>query len=213
MTGDAHLQVAIKRMAEIFNNGFPLGYDGKLLEEILDPLAEPANLRHLAARALINPTLVARSEANPVLRKYCLAYDKEYNIEIRLNHYYLDAYSLDSIHDHKWPFASKVLSGTIDHMLFRTNSYEDIAGTFVTQHKRGDCYFLGGDFFHSFNASPGAITMMVRGAAVREDWTRVQLSCTAASVKSQKELVSERRTLTMEECQRFFVALDASLRS
>lgn len=75
-------------------------------------------LRDLSEHNLAEQENVGRSESNPSLAKYCLLYDTDRDIEIRLNHYYQPNYELDSVHNHKWKFVSLLLRGSVDHYVF-----------------------------------------------------------------------------------------------
>jgi hypothetical protein len=149
-------------------------------------------------------SLVGRSERNPLLTKYCLWYDCDSDIEVRLNHYPREGYSLDSLHNHKWKFASLVLSGAVDHYVFREGSDDPLDG-FAVRHRRGDSYFLGEHLLHCFVPLPQSVTLMFRGPRQREVWFRRDISGAAAGrSRMSDELKADRVTLTEDEYRAFF---------
>lgn len=195
------LRVAIESLNCLRGRGFhdasSVGLD---LSERLAPTIEYL----LAGIHRGDSELVRRSERNPLLTKYCLWYDSEIDVEVRLNHYHRAAYSVDSAHDHKWKFVSLILSGAVDHFLYSASSDDPLDG-FAVRHRRGDSYFLGEHLPHCFVPLPQTVTLMVRGPRSKESWFRRELAGdSAGTVRTDDALKAERAVLTEADYHSFF---------
>lgn len=145
-----------------------------------------------------NPVVCARSERNPMLIKLCLAYDKERDIDIRLNYYYRSQYFHDSWHDHKWNFFSRILIGQVTHLVSVTQT-GDIDNSVAMTHRSGDIFCIGNRMFHSFLPVPGTVTLMLRGPSLRASWNRVDIEPGNAKLRSSDELAAQRLALDADE--------------
>jgi hypothetical protein len=151
-----------------------------------------------AALAATIPTLCGRSERNPMLIKLCLAYDREADIEVRLNHYYQNSYRHDSWHNHRWSFWSCLLCGSAVHRVAAKidPSAEDCV---LFKHRIGDMYRLGSGLFHSFVPEPGTVSLMFRGRVTASNWSRSEIDNGSALLRSPTDIVAEQQVLSSEQ--------------
>ena len=165
---------------------------------------EPAAVIERAEALRYIPGCRERSERNPMLTKLCLAYDSTCDTELRLNFYHCDAYSHDSWHDHRWDFTSRVLWGSVIHLISSNDQGlgPDCMGT---THAMGDVFYVGRHLFHSFIPTPGSVTLMARGPYRKNLWTRTEVGRT--EIRTSDELVKQTVVLTDSELKQVVQAL------
>jgi hypothetical protein len=169
---------------------------------------EPQAIIDRAERALRIPGCRARSERNPMLTKLCLAYDPRLDVELRLNFYHREAYSHDSWHDHRWDFTSRILAGSVVHLISADNrgSAADCMGT---THAAGDVFYVGRHLFHSFVPEPGTVTFMARGPYRRATWYRTEVA--DSQTRSSEELSLQQTVLNDLELEEVINAVRNSV--
>lgn len=151
-----------------------------------------------AARAASNATLCGRSERNPMLIKLCLGYDREADVEVRLNYYYKNSYVHDSWHNHRWSFWSSLLCGSAVH---RVAAGSDPAADecVLFSHRAGDAYRLGAGLFHSFVPEPGTVSLMFRGRVTAANWSRSEIDKGSTVLRSPSDIIAEQQILSSEQ--------------
>lgn len=109
------------------------------------------------------------SERNPSLTKLVVKEWPSFNCELRVN-FYEEGSNTFEIHDHRWPFYSLILAGTLNHT---TYSYTN--GTLVkmetTTYSSGDVYGLAANMFHKVVPANYLVTLLLRGPIEKESWT------------------------------------------
>ena len=109
-----------------------------------------------------------RSESNPFLSKLVVQVNAADDVELRL-HFYKGKSRNPNIHDHRWPFYSLVVGGTLQHERWtRTESGFTNRSSELLQ--PGDLYYVGCDEFHTAVASDDAITLLLRGPRGKDTW-------------------------------------------
>jgi hypothetical protein len=140
---------------------------------VLDTLtADRALLGELADTVINNPRLAGLCEHYDILDKIVLHDDPD-GWRLRL-HVFLDGY-FDRPHNHRWIYTSRILSGSYTHTLYGTDhdftDDVDVAALtprLVRIEEPGDTYTLHHTMIHSVTAHGEAVTLIVRGPAVKD---------------------------------------------
>jgi hypothetical protein len=140
---------------------------------VLDTLtADRARLGELTNAVLNNPHLAGMCEHYDILDKIVL-HDDPNGWRLRL-HVFLDGY-FDRPHNHRWIYTSRILSGSYTHTLYGTDhdltdEVDVVALTprLVRIEEPGDTYTLHHTMIHSVVARGQAVTLIVRGPAVKD---------------------------------------------
>jgi hypothetical protein len=140
---------------------------------ILDQLADDRRLLgQLVGAVPNNPHLAALCEHYDILDKLVLHDDPE-GWRLRL-HVFLDGY-FDRPHNHRWTYTSRILTGAYTHTLYGTDQdltdQVDVAALtprLVRTEEPGDTYTLHHSMIHSVAAHGEAVTLIVRGPAVKD---------------------------------------------
>jgi hypothetical protein len=134
--------------------------------------ADRALLGELADAVLDNPHLAGLCEHYDILEKIVLHDDPD-GWRLRL-HLFLDGY-FDRPHNHRWTYTSRILYGTYTHVLYGTDQdltdAIDVAALsprLVRTEEPGDTYTLHHSMIHSVTAHGQAVTLIVRGPAVKD---------------------------------------------
>lgn len=141
--------------------------------EVLDQLAaDRALLAELTAAVIDNPDLAGLCEHYDILDKIVLHDDPD-GWRLRL-HVFLDGY-FDRPHNHRWTYTSHILTGSYTHTLYGTDhdftDEIDVAALtprLVRVEEPGDTYTLHHSMIHSVTAHGEAVTLIVRGPAVKD---------------------------------------------
>jgi hypothetical protein len=141
--------------------------------EILDRLAaDRPLLGDLATAVTDNPDLAGLCEHYDILDKIVLHDDPD-GWRLRL-HVFLDGY-FDRPHNHRWTYTSNILSGCYTHTLYGTDhEFTDeinvaaLTPRLIRIEEPGDAYTLHHSMIHSVTAHGEAVTLIVRGPAVKE---------------------------------------------
>mgnify|MGYP001325868884 CR=1 FL=1 len=131
--------------------------------------SDPHTLSELLMHASKDAELNELSEHYDILDKIVLGDFKGTGMRLRL-HVFANGY-FDRPHNHRWPYASTILSGSYLHRIFAASVEKLEQGVEVSalpvcqaqQLKAGDSYALGTDVVHSITAAPGTISMILRG--------------------------------------------------
>lgn len=140
---------------------------------VLDRLAGNRRLLgELAVAVLDDPHLAGLCEHYDILDKLVL-HDDPQGWRLRL-HVFLDGY-FDRPHNHRWTYTSRILTGSYTHTLYGTDQdltdQVDVAvltPRLVRTEEPGDTYTLHYSMIHSVIAHGEAVTLIVRGPAVKD---------------------------------------------
>ncbi len=141
--------------------------------EVLDRLATDRGLLgKLTAATLDDPRLTALCEHYDILDKLVL-HDDPQGWRLRL-HVFLDSY-FDRPHNHRWTYTSHILTGSYSHVLYGTDEnltdtvdVAALAPRLARIEEPGDAYTLHHSMIHSVTALGEAVTLIVRGPAVKD---------------------------------------------
>jgi predicted metal-dependent enzyme (double-stranded beta helix superfamily) len=140
--------------------------------EVLNALAgDPGVVRGVMRDIPRMPALLALCEHYDILDKIVL-HDDPAGFRVRL-HVFLPGY-FDRPHNHRWSYASTILRGSYRHYLFgNVELDEDIAPgsldeVMVRQETGGSTYALHHSAVHAVVAEPYAVSLVVRGPAVKD---------------------------------------------
>lgn len=145
-------------------------------DRLLEPLAaDPALLGRLARAAVADPDLFGLCEHYDILDKLVLHNDPT-GWRLRL-HVFLPGY-FDRPHNHRWTYASRILTGHYTHTLYGTEDQYDGPGDEIDPanltprmtrvEEPGDTYTLHHSMIHSVTAAPHTTTLILRGPAVKD---------------------------------------------
>jgi len=140
---------------------------------VLDHLcADRALLGELTGAVGDNPHLARLCEHYDILDKIVLHDDPD-GWRLRL-HVFLDGY-FDRPHNHRWTYTSRILTGSYTHTLYGGDQdftdEVDVAALLprlVRVEEPGDTYTLHHSMIHSVTAHGEAVTLIVRGPAVKD---------------------------------------------
>ena len=116
------------------------------------------------------PALLALCEHYDILDKIVL-HDDPAGFRVRL-HVFLPGY-FDRPHNHRWSYASTILRGSYRHYLFGNIELDEhvapgsLDAVMVRQETRGNTYALHHSTVHAVMADPYAVSLVVRGPAVK----------------------------------------------
>jgi len=140
--------------------------------EVLNLAANRPLLGKLASAVIAQPDLARLCEHYDILDKIVL-YDDADGWRLRL-HVFLDGY-FDRPHNHRWTYTSRILSGKYTHTLYSTDhEFTDevdvsvLTPRLVRTEEPGDTYTLHHSMIHSVTAHGEAVTLIVRGPAVKD---------------------------------------------
>jgi hypothetical protein len=140
---------------------------------ILDQLsADRVLLGQLSDAVVGNPHLTRLCEHYDILDKIVL-HDDPQGWRLRL-HVFLHGY-FDRPHNHRWTYTSRILTGSYTHTLYGTDQnfteevdVAELLPRLVRTEEPGDTYTLHHSMIHSVTASGEAVTLIVRGPAVKD---------------------------------------------
>jgi hypothetical protein len=127
--------------------------------EFLEAASSNDTLGALLDAVRLDPNLSRLCERLRSLDKIVLQDDMSTKTRLRLH--YFKAGTYDLIHNHKWPFVSKILKGHLVQELF--NSIDATSPQFVSSFEAHSTYFLSPGFFHKLRAKEQTITLVLRG--------------------------------------------------
>lgn len=141
--------------------------------KLLDQLAgDRAILADLVERVPDDAHIASLCEHYDILDKLVL-HDDPTGWRLRL-HVFLDGY-FDRPHNHRWTYASRILTGSYTHTLYGTDhDFTDqvdvsaLAPCMVRIEEPGDTYTLHHSMIHSVTAHGEAVTLIVRGPAMKD---------------------------------------------
>ena len=117
------------------------------------------------------PGLPGLCEHYDILDKIVL-HDDPAGFRVRL-HVFLPGY-FDRPHNHRWSYASAILRGRYRHHLFGNVELDeevlpcDLQAVMVREERAGDSYALHHSMVHAVVAEPNAVSLVVRGPAVKD---------------------------------------------
>jgi hypothetical protein len=152
--------------------------------------------------------LLKLCEHYDILDKLVL-YDDESGVRLRL-HVFLPGY-YDRPHNHRWSYASLILSGEYRHYLFGDAELDteidpaSLRALLVRQELVGSAYALHHTMVHAVVAEPYTVSLVLRGPAVKdrflvmdrktgESWWQYGASQESAENAAQKQMSLERLT-------------------
>jgi hypothetical protein len=141
-----------------------------VLLERLD--ADRPLLAAMLDRTADQPGLAALCEHYDILDKLVL-HDDPAGWRLRL-HVFLGGY-FDRPHNHRWTYTSRILSGTYTHTLYGPDDgltdevdVGALCPRLVRVEEPGDTYTLHHSMIHAVTARGGAVSLVVRGPAVKD---------------------------------------------
>lgn len=141
-------------------------------EVLSDLSADRPLLGAMTAAVGSNPHLAALCEHYDILDKIVL-HDDPQGWRIRL-HIFLEGY-FDRPHNHRWTYTSNILTGSYTHTLYGTDhgftdqiDVSELTGRLVRTEEPGDTYTLHHSMIHSVTAHGEAVTLIIRGPAVKD---------------------------------------------
>jgi hypothetical protein len=154
------------------------------------------------------PDLLKLCEHYDILDKVVL-YDDESGVRLRL-HVFLPGY-YDRPHNHRWSYASLILSGEYQHYLFGDAELDteidpaSLRALLVRQEQVGSAYALHHTMVHAVVAEPYTVSLVLRGPAVKdrflvmdrktgESWWQYGAGQESAENAAQKQMSLERLT-------------------
>jgi hypothetical protein len=152
-----------------------------------------------------NPELTEMCETYDFLDKVVLHNDKEHGYRIRA-HLFRDGY-FDRPHDHRWPFASMILTGSYRHTQYGDNSNfadvdpDNLRPLSIRTERPGDWYALHHTAVHSVSAEAGTLSLVLRGPAVKDSFRIIETDRSGSfTVKgASQETTAERASKRMGE--------------
>ena len=198
-----------------------------ILEELS---ASPSDLGELVDWSSLEPGLRRQYECHAQFDRFVLYDDLEgTGIRVRMHVWHDNTFDLP--HQHRYAFTSKILTGGYEHVLYSIDEelleasigssdarpYQDplqsehspdvalstagVSPQFRTRHQEGDIYFLGPDMVHSSSYTGGAVSLFVRGPAVRENAFEMELDSGKAFRRhgQASESVAQREDVIMTE--------------
>jgi hypothetical protein len=128
-----------------------------------------------------DPALFSMAEHFDRLDRLVLYDDLSRGLRIRL-HIYPDNHR-DGPHNHRWPFSALCLKGGYTHCIYPANLRVDegtdmlsLRPAYVQFVGPGASYTLGPGLFHSVNAVPGTVSLILRGPATDDRLIMTDLS-------------------------------------
>jgi hypothetical protein len=169
---------------------------------------DPEVIRKALVALPERPDLLKLCEHYDILDKLVL-YDDESGVRLRL-HVFLPGY-YDRPHNHRWSYASLILSGEYRHYLFGDAELDteidpaSLRALLVRQEQVGSAYALHHAMVHAVVAEPYTVSLVLRGPAVkdrflvmdrktRESWWQYGASQESAENAAQKQMSLERLT-------------------
>jgi hypothetical protein len=125
----------------------------------LDEISKTDNLSLLLKNVEYDTQLLNLCEELGSLYKLVLLNHTHTKTRVRLH--YFKKYSQDVIHNHKWPFISRIICGNVIQHLFKTAL--DTAPLASVKHLQHSSYYLSTDCFHALEVESGIITLILRG--------------------------------------------------
>ncbi|WP_327749782.1 hypothetical protein [Streptomyces europaeiscabiei] len=198
------------------------GLDWDDMEEVF-PAAEEAFAALTADRWTLLLNLLDAVPPNPELSEMCETYDfldkvvlhndKEHGYRIRA-HLFREGY-FDRPHDHRWPFASMILTGSYRHTQYGDNSGfadadpNDLRPLSVRTERPGDWYALHHTAVHSVSAEAGTLSLVLRGPAVKDSFRIIETDRSSSfTVKGAAQETSEERAAKRMSDERLRTTID-----
>ncbi|MFJ8442794.1 hypothetical protein [Kitasatospora griseola] len=129
-----------------------------------------ALLADLLTAVPVSPALAPMCEQYDFLDKLVLHQEDGYRLRV---HRFRPGY-FDRPHDHRWSFASMILTGAYRHVQYGTNEGFDtidpaaLRPRQIRVERAGDQYALHHTAVHSVTADAGTISLVLRGPAVKD---------------------------------------------
>lgn len=150
-----------------------------------------------------SPRLTEMCETYDFLDKLVLHDDTEHGYRIRA-HLFRDGY-FDRPHDHRWPFASMILTGSYRHTQYGSNAGftdidpADLRPLSVRTERPGDWYALHHTAVHSVTAQSGTLSLVLRGPAVKDSFRIIDTDRASSFIVkgAAQETPAERATKRM----------------
>lgn len=135
---------------------------------LLKKTSQYSHISKLFENLVNSEELISLCEKLVSLDKLVLYNNANNKTRLRLHAFKEGSYEL--LHNHKWPFISIVLKGSLEHKISRELN-TDFA-SFICSHKAGDVYFLSPYLYHTLEAAKDTITLVLRGPDLleRSEW-------------------------------------------
>lgn len=122
-----------------------------------------------------NKTLISLAEHYDFFDKIVLYVDKKDRFRIRLHIFSGDTTTKYRLHCHRWNYSSVILNNGYKHFIYGTEdninentNFEDVKPIIIREEKQGSIYTLSHKVFHSIEARPNTVSLMIRGTAFKD---------------------------------------------
>lgn len=145
-------------------------------QKLLEYLLRHREIISLFLKNVLKDTvLIDLAEHYDFFDKIVLYADKKGKFRIRLHIFSGDPSTKYRPHCHRWNYSSVILRGGYKHFIYGTENeinentnIKDIKPVIVHEEKIGSIYTLSHNVFHSIEAQPNTITVMIRGPALKD---------------------------------------------
>jgi predicted metal-dependent enzyme (double-stranded beta helix superfamily) len=124
---------------------------------------------------LKDETLISLAEHYDFFDKIVLYADKKERFRIRLHIFSGDPSTKYRPHCHRWNYSSVILKGSYTHFIYGTETHineetdlEDLKPIIIQEENQGSIYTLSHKVFHSIEAKPDTVSIIIRGPAVKD---------------------------------------------
>lgn len=170
-------------------------------------------LREKILEAVADERLVLLAEHYDILDKIVLYSNEDLGVRLRL-HIFGEGY-FDRPHNHRWSYASCILSGGYRHIIFNLDALPDapevknLRPVLIREEKAGDFYALHHSQYHSVVAGPNTVTLVWRGPSrtdkfcvmdrmTNEAWWQYGASVESEEEKKKKRMDRKQLDLLLE---------------
>jgi hypothetical protein len=170
------------RLDEIFDASGPIDWDdphaaGKVADDVFDQVAAtPDLLVGLVEEIGLAGGTAEAGESYPRMDKLVLWHSADRAVRLRL-HVFFPGYA-DRTHNHRWSFVSRIVSGGYVHSLYGSEAdvMREIEGgrvprvVYAGRVQASSEYFLHHSMVHSLRADEVAVSLVLRGPSVKDEY-------------------------------------------
>jgi hypothetical protein len=124
---------------------------------------------------LQDKTLISLAEHYDFFDKIVLYVDKKDKFRIRLHIFSGDSSTKYRPHCHRWNYSSVILNEGYKHFIYGTEDnineetdFEYLNAIIIREEKQGSIYTLSHKVFHSIEALPNTVSVIIRGTTVKD---------------------------------------------
>jgi len=144
----------------------------KVLKEMLN---NKEIISLLLENLLKNDKLISFAEHYDFFDKLVLYVDKKDRFRIRLHLFSGDKSTKHRPHHHRWVYSSVILRNGYKHFIYGTEEQinentkiKDLKPIVIREEKTGSIYTLNHNVFHSIEAEPDTVSVIIRGPAIKD---------------------------------------------